>query len=250
MSLGERLKQVRESLSYSQKEMAQAIDTNPQTWRVYEANKSVPGGNVLEALARMGFNVNWILTGVGPMKLNKEDMRRLLCEEAHDKLKAKIRSIATTPARLYNVETFPFEQIQAYLEDDYWPDYEQILSLCKRAGAAFSDKEFIDVITSVDLRYVKQVAKLAQEANSKEIIKTIDDNILHNVLKGISEAFEDACGDENLKTTSYSLEDLTELIAFCYDASINDSDTTNDEYKKTRVKRLVALLNKGYQSRQ
>lgn len=67
MNLADRLKQVREQLGFTQKEMAKAISTNPQTWQVYEAGKSVPGGNVLEALARMGFNVNWILTGEGVM---------------------------------------------------------------------------------------------------------------------------------------------------------------------------------------
>lgn len=250
MSLADRLKQVRDSRGFTQKEMAKAISTNPQTWQVYEAGKSVPGGNVLEALARMGFNVNWILTGVGPMKLNTEEMRRLLCEEAHDKLKAKIRSIATTPSRLYSVETFPFEQIEAYLKGDYWPDYDQILSLCKRAGAAFSDKEFIDVVTSVDMKHIERDIIIENRDQSNSISKTIDENILHDVLKGISEAFEDACSDDKLNTTRYSLEDLTELIAFCYDASINDADTTSSDYKKTRVKRLVALLNKGYQSRE
>lgn len=73
MSLSDRLKRVRESLGYTQKEMAKAILTNPQTWQVYEAGKSVPGGNVLEALARMGFNVNWILTGEGVMKRESTD---------------------------------------------------------------------------------------------------------------------------------------------------------------------------------
>lgn len=68
MNLGERLKQVRDDLGYTQKEMAKAINTNPQTWQVYESGKSVPGGNVLEALARMGFNVNWLLTGEGEKK--------------------------------------------------------------------------------------------------------------------------------------------------------------------------------------
>lgn len=69
MNLAERLKQARESLSYTQKEMAKAASVTLQTWQVYEAGKSVPGGNVLEALARMGFNVNWILTGLGSMRL-------------------------------------------------------------------------------------------------------------------------------------------------------------------------------------
>lgn len=68
MSLGKRLKQARESLGYSQKEMAEKINSYPQTWRVYESDKSVPGGNVLEALSRLGFSVDWLLTGEGEMK--------------------------------------------------------------------------------------------------------------------------------------------------------------------------------------
>jgi transcriptional regulator with XRE-family HTH domain len=67
MSLQERLKIAREFLRYSQKDMAKALDTNPQTWQIYESGKSVPGGKVLEALARIGFDVNWLLTGEGQM---------------------------------------------------------------------------------------------------------------------------------------------------------------------------------------
>lgn len=37
--------------------------------QAYEAGRSVPGGNVLEALARMGFNVNWLLTGLGSKRV-------------------------------------------------------------------------------------------------------------------------------------------------------------------------------------
>jgi len=66
MTLSDRLKQVRESIpGRTQKEMAKECSISVQMWQAYEAGKSVPGGNVLEALARMGFNVNWILTGVG-----------------------------------------------------------------------------------------------------------------------------------------------------------------------------------------
>lgn len=67
MSLAERLKQIRERLKKTQKEMAADVSVSVQMWQTYEAGKSVPGGNVLEALARMGFNVNWILTGEGVM---------------------------------------------------------------------------------------------------------------------------------------------------------------------------------------
>jgi len=34
----------------------------------YEAGQSVPGGQVLAALAEKGWNVNWVLTGQGAKK--------------------------------------------------------------------------------------------------------------------------------------------------------------------------------------
>jgi len=48
--------------------MATKIDINTRTWQVYEEGGSVPGGNVLEALVKIGFNANWILTGEGNMR--------------------------------------------------------------------------------------------------------------------------------------------------------------------------------------
>lgn len=74
MTLAERLRAARESLGYTQREMAKAINTNVQTWQVYEAGSSVPGGKVLEALARLGFNVNWLLTGKGMMKQDDDGL--------------------------------------------------------------------------------------------------------------------------------------------------------------------------------
>lgn len=69
MRLAERLKLIREDLGYTQKVMANTLNCSLSALQFYEAGSSVPGGNVLEALARQGFNVNWILTG-------EEEMRR------------------------------------------------------------------------------------------------------------------------------------------------------------------------------
>lgn len=70
--LAERLKQARESLGSTQKEIATKVSVSVQMWRAYESGKSVPGGNVLEALARHGLNVNWLLTGEGEMMRHDE----------------------------------------------------------------------------------------------------------------------------------------------------------------------------------
>lgn len=68
MDIASRLKSLRESLELSQREMAKKLEISLGGLQSYESGKSVPGGNVLEALARLGFNVNWLLTGEGEMK--------------------------------------------------------------------------------------------------------------------------------------------------------------------------------------
>ncbi len=68
MELSERIKNIRESLGYSQKEMAAAIETSLPSVQNYESGKSVPGGDVIKSIVKLGFNANWLLTGEGDMK--------------------------------------------------------------------------------------------------------------------------------------------------------------------------------------
>jgi len=67
MVMKDRLKQVRQKLGKSQRAMAALIGMSYKGWQQYESGVSIPGGAVLESLARLGFNVNWILTGEGLM---------------------------------------------------------------------------------------------------------------------------------------------------------------------------------------
>lgn len=78
MSLSERIKFVRGTLGYSQKEMAKAIKSSLPSVQGYEAGDSVPGGKVIEALVKLGFNANWLLTGEGSLK--NEDVGYPLAE--------------------------------------------------------------------------------------------------------------------------------------------------------------------------
>lgn len=67
MELAERLKLVRDSLGKSQKDMALLINSSLSALQSYESGRQFPGGKVFEALARMGFDSNWLLTGEGTM---------------------------------------------------------------------------------------------------------------------------------------------------------------------------------------
>jgi len=64
----DRLKQIRQNIGKSQRDMATLISIAYKSWQGYESGDNVPGGNVLQSLAKLGFNINWILTGEGGMR--------------------------------------------------------------------------------------------------------------------------------------------------------------------------------------
>ena len=63
----DRLKKIREKLGKTQKEMGALVSVHERAWQKYEKGANIPGGEVLQALADLGFNINWILTGKGDM---------------------------------------------------------------------------------------------------------------------------------------------------------------------------------------
>ena len=56
----EKLKQIRQSLNKTQKEMSSFLGLGEITWQNYERGISKPKLETLEKLSRLGFNINWI----------------------------------------------------------------------------------------------------------------------------------------------------------------------------------------------
>lgn len=63
MTIGQRLKNIRENLGLSQDNMANFVGCHPRSWKGYEADSSIPGGEILSKLAETGADINWILSG-------------------------------------------------------------------------------------------------------------------------------------------------------------------------------------------
>ncbi|TDA63261.1 XRE family transcriptional regulator [Sulfuricurvum sp. IAE1] len=63
----DQLKQIREKLRKTQKEMGALVGVHERAWQKYEKGSNLPGSEVLQALSKLGFNTNWILTGAGDM---------------------------------------------------------------------------------------------------------------------------------------------------------------------------------------
>lgn len=68
MSVSERLKTIRDLLGKTQKEMALLTGISYRTWQNYEDGVNPPGWDACEALVKLGFNANWLLTGNGGMR--------------------------------------------------------------------------------------------------------------------------------------------------------------------------------------
>lgn len=69
MSVPEKLKKAREFLGKKQTEMSELVGLGPSTWQVYELGNSKPGSRAFEALAELGFNINWFFRDDAPMRL-------------------------------------------------------------------------------------------------------------------------------------------------------------------------------------
>lgn len=69
-SIGDRLRQVREDLGLSQPQMAEALGMPFGTYQAYEQDRSAQKASMLARLAERGIDLNWLLTGRGPMHVS------------------------------------------------------------------------------------------------------------------------------------------------------------------------------------
>lgn len=70
--IGDRLKNARRELGLNATEMAEKVGLSGRSsWERYERGKHSPNGEILRHLADLGFNVNWVLTGYGPMMVEE-----------------------------------------------------------------------------------------------------------------------------------------------------------------------------------
>lgn len=220
MTLADRLEIARKSMLYTQKEMAKAASVSVQMWQAYESGKSVPGGNVLEALARMGFNVNWLLTGNGPRGLSDEDSSQLQFKEAYESLRESIarqrepRSLDKFFPNVPEEGRLTPEQFDAYLNNEYAPTKEQLIVLCEMAGSPFSDNDFKKIVTQKKYKHIQKAA--------------IDEHLLKLAIEVIE--------DIEKEGKPFDSKQKAELVNLIY---VMNQDTA---YNKERLKRFIEAV--------
>lgn len=67
--IGQRMAQARKAIDLTQEEFGKAVGGSKPGIQDNEKGKTLPGGKVLFGFVKAGINVNWVLTGEGPMLL-------------------------------------------------------------------------------------------------------------------------------------------------------------------------------------
>ncbi|OGU16767.1 MAG: hypothetical protein A2076_07060 [Geobacteraceae bacterium GWC2_53_11] len=228
MEFKERLKILRKSLGKSQRDMSVSVESSYGVWQAYEAGNSVPGFKVLESIARMGFNVNWLLTGDGEMKKPV----RLSESEAHEALKKRLKDLPRARGMQAHILTLEFngiseETYKAYVYGDYLPTKDELEGLCKSAGGwTFETGTMSTRDEEAEAEITKRIDELIK---SHKASKQVDIELLKEIVTEIEEAlFKSAIKLEPAKKA--------ELLALVYDYA------TESEEKRAGIKEQVQRL--------
>jgi len=69
MVFSHRIRKIRKRLNLSQKAFAEKVGVDQGRISQWETEKSLPNSNALIKMARLGVNINWLLTGDGEMMM-------------------------------------------------------------------------------------------------------------------------------------------------------------------------------------
>lgn len=95
MFWGSRLKEERKRLKITQKKLAETCNINYQTILRYEKEERTPDGDFYYIISKLGFDVQYILTGVRSDAALSPDERELLTlyKEAPETIKQAVRAV-------------------------------------------------------------------------------------------------------------------------------------------------------------
>jgi DNA-binding XRE family transcriptional regulator len=68
-TIAQRLVAIRRALGMTQVEAAKFVEVSTNTWRRWEQCNELPSSKVAACLIERGFNANWLLTGIGEMRI-------------------------------------------------------------------------------------------------------------------------------------------------------------------------------------
>lgn len=237
MTLSERLKNMRESLGLTQKDMAKHLRIASRTWQNYEEGVHEPSWKVLETLGTMGFDMNWLLTGEGEMRRDRQGQAWInTILPGIGKRIREIRGEDSIP--VFATITMTDEKTLAeYESETRQPTCEFVYSLYRELQ--------VNPSWLIAGLIPKNLDDIVIRESQIEVVSSLDEKVLREVLKGIKETYdeliEEGLGDESI---FHDLDGMTEIIAYCYEDEINKNVPSGSKHKTLKVKRLIGITRK------
>ncbi len=247
MTVQERLKLVRETHGKTQKEMALILGISPRTWQDYEGGVNVPGWKVLEGLAGLRFNANWILTGKGDLEIKypeTETEEHLVLRDCLMKIyvSGKIPLYENNDKTGYVIgepnSCLSDRALMRYVRGEYLPNQDELDFLCKLAGDwNFKEKRASELIEKKEFEERKQIIERNNLNKKMKALKKTGNRIAVELLKEVTTEIE-----EELYSSAIKLEPArkAELLALVYDYAAESEE--NQENIKEHVQRLLRLI--------
>lgn len=247
MTIQERLKYVREVHGKTQKQMAVLLGISPRTWQDYEGGVNVPGWKVLEGLAKLGFNVNWILTDEGDIELTESELESNKHRALIDRLSTLYISGAIPlyediEENCYYVGEYKScitdKKLMGYLRRNYVPTRDELTFLCKMAGDwDFELSKLSPEIEQVEFEQTRKLVELNKRKKELKKLQKEGNKIEVNLLMEVTTEIEMA-----LLNTSIQLDPAkkAELLALVYDYAAESEEKRAGI--KEQVKRLLSLV--------
>jgi len=114
-TLGARALSVRKEAGKTQIEMAKFLGVSTATWQKIERNEGIPAGETLLLFEKLGINPGWLLSGLGPQRMNEAPASANLIDIVlHQKLGAIVDQEHRAARINMQMEVFAAEVGKAY----------------------------------------------------------------------------------------------------------------------------------------
>lgn len=98
--IGARAKEVRDENGLSQQEMAGKLGMSLRGWQKIERGEGTPNGETLLGFDKFGINPGWVLTGVGPKRLDQPQEKGSAAETRIMRAVEEMRSVAVDASEM------------------------------------------------------------------------------------------------------------------------------------------------------
>ncbi|OGT19265.1 MAG: hypothetical protein A2342_02470 [Gallionellales bacterium RIFOXYB12_FULL_54_9] len=143
--VGLRIKEARAALGLTQKELCEQAKMKLPSVRDYELGNSIPGGEAVAALMRVGISANWLLTGEGEMLLSasRDPGEAFTNPNSDDRLRMLMMVLRVTEMKLSEPPDIEVAKKAIILADAWlpfasnFPDLKERLEALKATAGLF-----------------------------------------------------------------------------------------------------------------